>query len=268
MSKVFRTQDNTPPYCVEASRDFQLFCRAMDVIANGVKFDIDSMIQVLDPMKVSDDMLELYATRVGFFHKKPIDSNVLRYIISAFPHIIKNKGTLRGIAQSAYTILKAENSVKLPYPVVQNKVEGIDRYIIAIYFPTKILNKYALKELLSYVVPAGYKIQISVWDELRGAETKTKQLDTLTTIQVPTYIDGAVRGSNGIGGGYYGSDVPAYSPNGPTNEEKSLINAFDMVEIVGSSNYDTTYTIEKPENKTITQTQKSEEPTSSKGGNE
>ena len=95
MSKVFRAQDNTPPYCVEASRDFQLFCRAMDVIANGVKFDIDSMIQVLDPMKVSDDMLELYATRVGFFHKKPIDSNVLRYIISAFPYIIKNKGTLK-----------------------------------------------------------------------------------------------------------------------------------------------------------------------------
>ena len=264
MSKVFRTQDNTPPYCVEASRDFQLFCRAMDVIANGVKFDIDSMIQVLDPMKVSDDMLELYATRVGFFHKKPIDSNVLRYIISAFPYIIKNKGTLKGIKQSAYTILKAENSVKLPYPVVQNKVEGIDRYIIAIYFPTKILNKYALKELLSYVVPAGYKIQISVWDELRGAETKTKQLDTLTTIQVPTYIDGAVRGSNGIGGEYY-NGIPTYTPSGsgitnPTNEEKSLINAFDMVEIVGSSNYDTKET-------KIKQTQSSEESTSSGGGN-
>ena len=260
MSKVFRTQDNTPPYCVEASRDFQLFCRAMDVIVNGVKFDIDSMIQVLDPMKVSDDMLELYATRVGFFHKKPIDSNVLRYIISAFPHIIKNKGTLKGIEQSAYTILKAENSVKLPYPVVQNKVEGIDRYIIAIYFPTKILNKYALKELLSYVVPAGYKIQISVWDELRGAETITKQLDTLTTIQVPTYIDGAVRGSNGIGGEYY-TGIPTYKPSGPTNEEKSLINAFDMVEIVGSSNYVT------KDNTDITQTQNSEESSSSEGGN-
>ena len=244
--KLFRLQNNTPSYCVEQSRDFQLFCRIFDASFNGTKFDIDSMIQVLDPAKVNDRMLELYCTRVGFYPTKSIDAKVLRYIIAAFPFIIKNKGTKLGIQQCIYTILKAENSTLPPYVEIINinlSENSNDDYVINIYTPIKLFNEVALRELLRYVVPAGYTYNIILYNALLdGFTDQTTNLDELITIKSPTYISSAIRGSNGIGSEYYGASVPKYIVDGieainPTVEEQALINAYDTSEIVGSSNY-------------------------------
>ena len=105
---MFRLQDNTPSVYVNQSRDFQLFCRLYDCINNGVKFDIDTMLNILDPMKINDRMLNLLCTKVGFFPKAQYNSNVLRHIIASFPYAIKHKGTLLGIEIAVGTILKAE----------------------------------------------------------------------------------------------------------------------------------------------------------------
>ena len=45
---VFRIEKNVPEIYVRESRDFQLFCRLYDCVFDGVKFDIDSMLNVLD----------------------------------------------------------------------------------------------------------------------------------------------------------------------------------------------------------------------------
>ena len=41
---MLRLENNTPSIYCQKSRDFQLFCRLYDVVNNGVKFDIDSII--------------------------------------------------------------------------------------------------------------------------------------------------------------------------------------------------------------------------------
>ena len=72
---MFRLQNNTPSYYVNNSRDFQLFCRLYDYINNGVKFDIDSIININDPLKINDRLLNLYGSKVGFFTNKNINTN-------------------------------------------------------------------------------------------------------------------------------------------------------------------------------------------------
>lgn len=249
MSKLFRLQDNAPPYCIEQSRDFQLFCRIFDSITNSIRFDTKSMLSTLDASKSNDRMLELYATRVGFSSSVDIDANVLRYILAAFPYIIKNKGTKVGIEQCIYTILKAENSTEPPFVDIINRVYDPDTdiyndsesYIVNIYTPIRLFNEAALRELLKYIIPAGYKYNIILYNSTPAEPLhQINTSDFITTIVGPRYIvSSGIRGSNGIGSNYY-PDVPKYNTDTITNEEKRLINAFDMTEIIGSNNYDLT----------------------------
>ena len=260
MGKLLRLQNNTPPYYIENSRDFQLFCRVFDSVVNGFRFDIQTMTNVINVNQLSDRMLSLYASSVGFFTEKDIDAKVLRYILSAFPYIIKNKGTQLGIEQAVYTVLKAENSVDMPFVEIIN--EGIDpenSYIINIYVPIKIYNDVALEELLKYVMPTGYKYNLIVYVPSNGFRyTQLNNLDDVSVIHIPTHLSSAIRGSNAIGSGYYGDNVPQYilnwiqrENNMPTDSGNRIINAFDTTEVVGSTMYNpnekiiTEYSIEE-----------------------
>ncbi len=185
MSDIFRTQNNTPPIYVESSRDFQLFCRLFDTIVNSLRFRIKTILNLTNPMKLNDRMLKLYATKVGFITDREIDANVLRYILAAFPYIIKNKGTKLGIEQAVYTILKAENTVDPPYVEVINKFYENGKfvpnksYIINIYLAARIYNRVALEEILKYVIPAGYIYNILLYDV---DSSKFTQIDTVEAV--------------------------------------------------------------------------------------
>lgn len=151
-----RLTENVPDIYVKESRDFQLLCRLYDMTHQDIRYHIDTMTDALTAEKANNRILPLLADRVGFRTNKHIDDNVLRYIIAAFPYIIKNKGTKKGIEQAAATILKAESSIDPPTITIDNT-----NYIITIITPIKIFNKLALKELLKYIVPAGYIFEIS-----------------------------------------------------------------------------------------------------------
>lgn len=151
-----RLTENVPDIYVKESRDFQLLCRLYDMTHQDIRYHIDTMTDALTAEKANNRILPLLADRVGFRTNKHIDDNVLRYIVAAFPYIIKNKGTKKGIEQAAATILKAENSIDPPIITIDNI-----NYIITIITPIKIFNKTALEELLKYIVPAGYIFEIS-----------------------------------------------------------------------------------------------------------
>jgi hypothetical protein len=143
---------------VEQSRDFQLFCRLYDAVINGVRYDIKTIPTLLNPLTMRENLLPLYATKVGFFTNKQINDRVLRYILSAFPIALKHKGTKFGIELAVNAVLKAENSIENAIVNITNK----DEYIVDIVTPINIYNKTALQEFLKYIVPAGYKYTISV----------------------------------------------------------------------------------------------------------
>ena len=204
MADIFRTQNNTPPIYVESSRDFQLFCRLFDTIVNSLRFRIKTILNLTNPMKLNDRMLQLYATKVGFITDKEIDANVLRYILAAFPYIIKNKGTKLGIEQAVYTILKAENTVDPPYVEVINKsyedgkLNDNKSYVINIYLAARIYNKVALEELLKYVIPAGYIYNILLYDVTASSLTRFDTVEAVLTdsvdvIKTPAAFIGGIR---------------------------------------------------------------------------
>ena len=148
---MFRLQDNVPDIYINESRDFQLICRLYDLIINGVMFDINSIPNINNPLKVNDRLLKLYCTKVGFFTNKEIIDSVLRYIIASFNYATKYKGTRKGIEHVVCTILKLEGSFDRPTIIIDNEL-----YNIQILTPITIYNKIALQEYLKYILPAGY----------------------------------------------------------------------------------------------------------------
>lgn len=221
---MFRLQDNVPQIYVEESRDFQLFCRLYDCINNGVKYDIDSMITLLDPMLCNDRVLDLLATKVGFFHNSYIESNILRYIISAFPYILKYKGSKKGIKEAVCTILRAEGQFEIPQIDINNNTYNIKIELSK----TNIENKKALDEILRYILPIGYTYSI-------GSYTTSEPTDEFNIYDMkadlminPAVSTSQVRGSSRI-----------KSENGDFNFKSSLednnIGAFINTQVIGSS---------------------------------
>ena len=239
---MFRLQNNVPSTYIEQSRDFQLFCRLYDCINNGVQFDISTITDILDPIKVNDRVVKLLATRVGFITDIDIDNTVLRYILSAYPYIIKNKGTRKGIEAAVNAILHAEHSIKAATVEVVNKpAEGSNQaeYSVNIYTPIILSSKTkkALNELLKYILPVGYIFDILPYDKLSGNEPLKTDL-TLTTsniiaVQGPLITTSSVRGS---GSKYTNKENESVSIS--TNADiNRLVNNFDTVEVIGSKQY-------------------------------
>lgn len=165
---MFRFQDNLPEVYINESRDFQILARLSDVLFSGIKYDVDSMINILDATLAKDRMLQLMCTKIGFFPKIEIDSQVLKYIIASFPYIIKNKGTELGIRYAVNAILKAENNPDaigepLVFIVNEEGDNGRDPYTVYIYTTIKLYNQAALREVLRYVLPAGYAYKLLIY---------------------------------------------------------------------------------------------------------
>ena len=213
---------------MDESRDFQLLMRLIDLTNNGIHFDTMSMVNLIDPMKIKSEFLPLYASKVGFFPRRPISDTTMRYILSAFPYIIKNKGSITGIKQAIATILKAEKKPEAVEDIsvaIVNKQASVDVYRIEIYIPiTLTYNKVALEELLKYIVPTGYAVVVYTY----------QQNEPITIAEVTThdFINGFYANATRTSGVVGGSDYRER-----TGIKKELIGAYDTSEIIGSEQY-------------------------------
>lgn len=241
---MFRLQNNVPSTYIEQSRDFQLFCRLYDCINNGVQFDISTITDILDPIKVNDRIVKLLATRVGFITDIDIDNTVLRYILSAYPYIIKNKGTRKGIEAAVNAILHAEHSIKAAtVEVINEPIEGSNqvRYSVNIYTPIILSakTKKALNELLKYILPVGYIFDILPYDKLSGNKPLETDLSLTTSniisVQGPLTTTSSVRGS---GSEYINTEGKSAAISTDTDINR-LVNNFDTIEVIGSEQYKT-----------------------------
>lgn len=216
---MFRLQNNTPPIYTEGSRDFQLFCRLYDCVNNAVKFDINTITNIIEPAKANDRILELMCTRTGFFTKYDFDSNILRAILSAFPYILKYKGSKKGIELAVGTILKLEGNNVPPRIYINN-----ENYCINIYISTRITNLIALDELLSYVLPIGYTYTIEPYSDYNTTTTIITK-NTIESLVSPTISNSQVAGTD--------RDSTTFK----TDMERKYISTFEISEVIGSNNY-------------------------------
>lgn len=201
---VFRLQNNVPDIYVEKSRDFQLLCRLYDCIIDGVKFDVDSMIDILDTNKCRNNILPLLKEKLGFFSDYQFNDDAIRSILKAFPLMIKNKGSLKSIEQ-AIEVYKKITNFNGRITVVMNKERQtkygqlLYDYSLIINIESSLKDTSILDEMLKYLLPAGMMYQIVfidyIFNQTEPGIYGTYQ-DDVDIIYVSDYIAGSLRSNS------------------------------------------------------------------------
>lgn len=155
---IFRLVDNTPDAYVTPSRDFQLLCNSFDIVNNAVKFDIDSIVNILDTRLCAEGLLELLQTKLGFFTSKKFDSYQIRTVLIGFKDVVRNKGSLLGVKKAVELYLRAMRLLRKSAIQVVNQSLDND-HVITIRIQDKMVDSSLLTELLNYVLPTGYVLE-------------------------------------------------------------------------------------------------------------
>lgn len=228
-----RLQENVPEVYINASRDFQLLCRLYDCMINSVKFNIDGIVRVIDSRLCSNALLSLLQTKLGFFTEKDFSYDEIRYVLRAFPDIIKYKGSKRGILQAIYVFCKLKHIQTVPNIEVINKQDGKPIYQINIVLYSTPQDTTILSEIFRYILPTGYNVKYS-W---RAKET-TKVSDTYSFKDfVNAYvIDNLNTLENKPSNSIIRSNADIYSAvsnaDNLNSAKERTINAFDTIQII------------------------------------
>lgn len=163
-NNIFHLEYNVPDVYVNGSRDFQLFCKLYNLCINASKYDVDSLINIVDTELCRETVLQNLSSRIGYISDYELDSDDLRYLLRAFPIIIKNKGTKLGIIQAVNTFLKLSGVIANIDVSITNNKSGSenDSYIIRILITSDpfSLDERILREILRFVIPTGYIVEI------------------------------------------------------------------------------------------------------------
>ena len=124
-------------------------------IINGVKFDIDTVENITNTEECNERILQLLQTKLGFYTNKSITDDFLRYILRAFPTMVKNKGSKKSLYQAIYVFLKLNHITTPPIIEIRNK-DALQPYSITIYIQSSKLDTTPLDEMLRYLLPTGY----------------------------------------------------------------------------------------------------------------
>ena len=199
---VIRLQEMTPQIYTEESRDFQLLSRLYDSVFNGLKFDTDSILDLIDTKECRTSVLQLLQTKLGFFTERKIDDEKLRSILECFPILVRNKGSLRAIKETLYLFLRMYSvssnmeiyylptpysppfSEEEPCVLASGKLPENNSLIIRIHsFETKP-DTSVMEEIFRYILPAGinYYIEFDKSATLQDIVLKSEDSAELTFV--------------------------------------------------------------------------------------
>lgn len=153
---MFRLQNNVPEIYVEESRDFQVFCRLLDTVYSPLKYTTDSIIHTIDTKTCDTRLLELLKTKLGIFTRIELSTRELRYLLQAFPVMIRYKGSLLGIqfVLNLFQRISQNVNFKATFHIENNEV--------VIKFGDSFQNDELLYILLSYILPSGYSVRFVI----------------------------------------------------------------------------------------------------------
>lgn len=225
---MIRTQNNVPHYYIEKSRDFQLLCRLLDLISDSTITNVNAVKQSITPETSMSNILPLWCDKVGFEAEEYFDDNALRSIASAFPYIIRKKGTEEGIRLACNAILKAERNPDAVKPVEVNYNKDIFSIDIIIPISVSHVNRKALERILSYIVPAGitYTIQFGVQTESHIDDNVAGETDEDTTLSKLVTV------SSSLSAGHDGVTAATVLEKG--NAEQRMYHTFNHSQVVSA----------------------------------
>ena len=190
---VWRLQEHSPDVYPRKSRDYQLFSVLFDCINSGVKFDIDSIRDVVDTNQISERLIPYLQTKLGYFTDLKISTEKLRLILKAFSTIVRNKGSKTGIQQACEVFLKAEKiDAEMEVEVVNKKDSDNEEHFVKISTTKRIEDYSLLQDILRYVLPAGYYIKF-VYQPPDNLSSKIEYQDVVRLVSADKILAGGVR---------------------------------------------------------------------------
>ena len=206
---MFLTQNNVPSVYIEQSRDFQLIGRILDCVVNGIKFDINSVVNINDTEHIQGYMLQYLKSKIGFFTEKDFTEKDLRVVLSAFPYIIRYKGSRLSIEWAVNVFARINYITDDIIIQIINKELQEDtqkygnKYEVHIFMENDDISKYdtsILSEIFRYILPPPYSVYFFPYkyDGGRRYVIHTKQVPTISDIVVytPNTQNAMLRGSN------------------------------------------------------------------------
>lgn len=193
----FRIRNNVPDVYVKQSRDFQLMCDLFDLVNNGVKFDIDTIMDLSDTELCRESMLPYLQKKLGFNLSKEITSENLRKILKSFPYLVNYKGSKMGIEKAIALFLHVIYSDCAHTVTIYNNVSSdsiLGPYVINVELKDRVLKQlHILQDLLKYIVPCGYKVHYDLQYYVDDMKTHIHPKNTVNIIVVDEDFGSAVR---------------------------------------------------------------------------
>ena len=185
------------PYAYSKSREYQVFCKLLDLVINASKSEVDNFINLINPDKCPDHMLPLLASYVGYEYDYNEKYTANRVIIKHFNNLIRNRGNQIGIglaialaitATGAFDDIDLVSLFRISYDRETNTIN------IYLYYD-RYLSK--VKDLIEVVRPAGTRIKI----------VPAESISTIDQIAIGDYITDENKEK------YFGSDRYKVSKN-------------------------------------------------------
>lgn len=237
---IINVQEMTPQIYTEESRDFQLLSRLYDCVFNGMKFDTDSIVELIDTQQCRTSVLQLLQTKLGFFTEKKIDDEKLRKVLECFPILVKNKGSLKAIKETLYLFLRMYSvssdlevyylktpysepfSEAMPCVLANGKFPENNSLVVKIHsFSTKP-DITVLEEIFRYILPAGINYYIEFDKNVELPDIVLYNVDSAELIFVSDNLNAEVRGT----------------PQGMSNAEtKYRVGAANTAPVISTTSY-------------------------------
>lgn len=165
---MFRVEHNVPEYYINESRDFQLISRLYDLPFQQVRQSYTMLKNTSDTKHCASAMLPLLGTKLGFFETLDLPDKTYREVLSAFPYIIRHKGSPKAIQLIANVFEKLVNT-EVECEITKNYAT----IKFSKYSPTSEL----FYKLVDYVRPTGYVINWKAYLDLDIEDLKYYQHD-------------------------------------------------------------------------------------------
>ena len=188
----FKLENNVPNYYVDESRDFQLLCRVLDIYLKGCLLKSSYIPYQLDLDKCSEQLLYAIANMQGFTTNIYIPPNILRNILKVFPYCIKRKGTKEAIEVASYAVLSTDKLIYYILVEVDSNTNNQETsYTVTITCNSQSIYIPYLKEVLKFLVPAGWNIKYRLLKNL-GKTADTTKIKITNTISRLSGITGKI----------------------------------------------------------------------------
>ena len=190
---VWRLQEHSPDVYPRKSRDYQLFSVLFDCVNSGIKFDIDTIRDIVDTNQISERLIPYLQTKLGYFTNIKIPTDKLRTILKAFSLMVRNKGSKTGIQQACEVFLKIEKiDATMTVEVVNEKDTDGDDHYVKISTTRKIDDYSLLQDILRYILPAGYYVKF-VYQSPDNLNSTIEYQDVVRLVSADKIYSGGVR---------------------------------------------------------------------------